>query len=254
MLRYRRSGQGPTLVLQHGFLSGSAYWENQVKAFAPDHDLIMPDLPGFGGSPTDLSATTISAMSERVVALLDHLGVERFSFLGHSMGGMIAQQIALDHGDRLDRLVLYGTSPVGETPGRFETLERSIDRLRKEGIPAAARRIVPTWFVAGTESAEYAAALQLALAADGRGAEQALRAVAAWDSRARTSSITMPTLVMCGDRDRSGPPAIALQLWGRIADADLCIVPHCAHNVHLERPDLFVRLVREFLAPLRRPQ
>ena len=94
-LHYRRAGTGPALVLVHGFLGGSSTWHGQIRRFGPTRDVIAPDLAGFGASRMAMAPDSIEGHARLVIDLVDSLGVEAFELLGHSMGGMVAQKIAL---------------------------------------------------------------------------------------------------------------------------------------------------------------
>jgi pimeloyl-ACP methyl ester carboxylesterase len=247
VLHYRRYGKGPTLVMQHGFLGGSGYWVPHLGAFGRTFDVLAPDLPGFAGSAGEPLQDSLEGLAGSVMRLMDALRVERFHMLGHSMGGMIAQQIALDHPDRVRKLVLYGTAPLGDLPRRFETLDASIARLESEGVGACADVIVPTWFVEGHAAPFYRLCHEAGRGTGVEAAVKALRAVRGWDVRHRLGEIKVPTLVLCGDRDRSIALDQAFALREGIEGSQLCIAPGCAHNVHLEKPELFGQVVREFL-------
>jgi 2-hydroxy-6-oxonona-2,4-dienedioate hydrolase len=247
MLNHRRYGQGPPLVLQHGFLGGSAYWTPQLTSFGRHFDVIASDFPGFAGSAHIEAPDSVVGFSTALVGLLDDLKIEHTALVGHSMGAMVALQTALDYPDRIERLVLYGAACMGDLPKRFETLETSLLRLQEKGVESCADRIVPTWFMAG-ETAPYFAMCREA----GRGATleatlRALRALSQWNVHERLGELTLPVLVICGDSDRSTAPDQSYILWEGIADSQLCIVPGCAHNVHLERPELFDAILLEFL-------
>ena len=247
MLNHQRHGSGPPLVLQHGFLGGAGDWLPLFATFGRHFDVIAPDFPGFAGSSEIEAPDSVAGFADALLGFLDELGIERTSLLGHSMGSMVALQIALDHPERLDRLVLYGSTCTGDLPDRFEPFEESIARLERLGVDACADFIVPTWFVDG-EAAPYFAMCREA----GRGlgtetAIRALRALGAWNVCERLGEVSVPTLVICGDLDRSTTPAQSYRLWEAIPDARLCVVPGCAHNVHLERPELFSGIVLDFL-------
>jgi 2-hydroxy-6-oxonona-2,4-dienedioate hydrolase len=248
MLNYRRAGRGRrVVVLQHGFLGGSGCWTPQMAHLEPSFDVIAPDLPGFAGSAHLTAPDGIEGLARALVELLDHLGVGRFGLVGHSMGGMVAGQLALDHPDRVERLVLYGTASSGRLPGRFETFEESVRRLEQDGIAATAERIAATWFLHGQESSFYRLCVDAGRGASLEAALTCLRAIPRWDISTRLGEIETPTLVIGADRDRSIAPAQLMQLWEGIKDAQLCIAPGSAHNLHLEKPDLFNRVLGDFL-------
>lgn len=139
-----RAGQGRPVVLVHGYLGGSAQWPGLVAALAQGHQVIAPDLPGFGAAAELPGPDMIAGFAEAVIATLDRLGIGRFALLGHSMGGMIVQQMAARHPDRIERLILYGTGPLGRMPERFEPIEVSMDRLAADGVQVTVDRICAT--------------------------------------------------------------------------------------------------------------
>jgi pimeloyl-ACP methyl ester carboxylesterase len=248
MLNYHRSGSGPTLIVQHGFFGGSGYWLPQVAALRSMFDIIAPDLPGFAASRDEPVETSIEGHARAVVQLLDALGIRRFHFLGHSMGGMIAQQIALDWPERVARLVLYGAASSGKLPDRFESLAESVRRIEEEPVDASAERIARTWFVEGEASAYFRLCVEAGRGARKEAAIAALGAIGEWDVTRRLGEIDIPTLVLCGDRDRSVRRQQAYSLLRSIRNSRLCIAPGCAHCVHLEAPEFFTHAVREFLS------
>ena len=129
----------------HGFMGGSAQWNDQTKALGEHFEIITLDLPGFGLN-SDLPAISgIGDFAAWVVAQLHDRKVSRFNLLGHSMGGMIAQEIASRVPDQVEKLILYATGAVGVLPGRFETIAESKARTQTEGARATARRIAASW-------------------------------------------------------------------------------------------------------------
>jgi pimeloyl-ACP methyl ester carboxylesterase len=247
MLHYQRTGRGPALVMQHGFMGGSGYWRAQMDAFASRFDVIAPDLAGFAGSAGEPVRTSIEGHAAALVELLDGLGVERFHLLGHSMGGMVALQLALDHPQRVSSLILYGAASRGALPERFETFEASIRRLEDEGVEACARRIASTWLIDGESSGKLALCLEAGRGTRQEAAVAALSCFRRWDVSHRLDELRMPTLIVSGDRDRSVDPKHALALWRAIRGSALCIAPGSAHAVHLDDAVLFENAVGRFL-------
>ena len=116
-----------------GNLGGSAIWQRQLNELSPDFDVIAPELPGYGDSFEGQACETIDGYAQQVLSFLSDMGVERFHLLGHSMGGMIAQQMTAMAPERVQRLICYGTGPRGVLPDRFETIEQSRMRLQSQG-------------------------------------------------------------------------------------------------------------------------
>ncbi|MSP67128.1 MAG: alpha/beta fold hydrolase [Alphaproteobacteria bacterium] len=242
-----RKGRGRTVVFQHGLLGGWQVWRAQIAAFAPYFDVIALNLPGFSDRADEAAPTTIVEIAAAQIALLDSLGVDRFSFVGHSLGGFTAQQVALTAGDRLDRLVLYGTAISSNLPGRFETHDQTIARVRRDGLEKAAPDLVASWFVAGRDDPNYGPTLELGLRSTVDAACNAIRAIQGWDATGRLGVVNAPTLVICGDRERNATPEVAYALWKALPHGRLCVLPDCAHAAHLERADFFNSVVGQFL-------
>ena len=237
----------PTLVFVHGYLGGSLQWHAQVAAFSEHFNVITPDLPGYGLNNTRVSPQTIGGYAEYVLDELDKQGVDRFYLLGHSMGGMIVQEMTARAPKRISKLILYGTGPAGVMPGRFESIEESKQRLVNEGVAASARRISAKWFVEGDKSNVYPGCADIAVAASYQAAVAGLDAMSCWSGKVALPKITAPTLVLWGDQDKSYLWAQPEALWKSIAGASLSVVPGCSHAVHLEKPALFNAILRDFL-------
>ncbi|MFZ1726242.1 MAG: alpha/beta hydrolase [Albidovulum sp.] len=247
MLAYRRKGNGPTLILVHGYLGGSSMWSAQVDEFCEKRDLICPDLAGFGDSAHLTAPDSIEGHARLVLDLLDELGISEFDLLGHSMGGMVVQEIARLAPDRIHSLILYGTGALGVLPGRFETIAQSRVRLLERGVHATARRIVATWFQNGEQAEGFALCQSLGEKASLQAALASLTAWENWDGRPYLSRILARTLVLWGSHDRSYDWSQPETLWRQIPNADIAVVPNCAHNVHMEKTRLFNALIADFL-------
>lgn len=246
-LALQRAGTGEPLVLVHGYLGGSNQWAAEMEALGRDFDVIAVDLAGYGRSRHLVAPTDMTDHARAVLAVLDRLGLERSHVLGHSMGGMVAQEMVRLAPQRIDRLVLYATGAQGSIPGRFETMARSRERLSEDGLERTARRICATWLLAREASPAYPALATLATQASVQAALAGLWAMEGWDGRAQLAAVRQPTLVLWGEHDRSyGWPQIET-LWRGIPGATLAVLPACAHALHLERPALFLTLLREFL-------
>lgn len=234
------------LVMVHGFMGGAAQWDDQRAAFP---EMITLDLPGFGGNAHLPVIDTIVGFAEWVIAELRARGVHRYHLLGHSMGGMIVQEIARRDAAHLDRLVLYATGALGVLPGRFETIADSKARAQTDGPQATARRIAATWFLAHEDAPGYAPCAEIAQQASLAAILAGLDAMQGWDGRARLGDIDAArTLVLWGDQDRTYTWAQPQQLWQDIPRTQLAVVPGCAHAVHLEKGALFNALLRDFLS------
>ena len=138
-------GEGFPLVLVHGFLGSSEMWEPQKKFLSKFFRVITPALPGFGESSNLKSLDSINVMAIKTLELLEKKEVNKFNLMGHSMGGMIVQEMSKLSSNKINKLILYSTGPVGDIPGRFEPIDISREKLKKEGIEKTAHRISKKW-------------------------------------------------------------------------------------------------------------
>lgn len=234
------------LVLVHGYLGGSAQWAQQVTLLSQYFNLVTVDLPGFGLNQTMKSPQSIRGYAEYVFGQLDQLGIEYFHLLGHSMGGMIVQEMAAMAPSRIDHLILYGTGPIGMLPNRFETIQESKRRVAADGAKATGCRIAATWFIKGEQAAQYHVCAVLAEKASLQASLAGLNAMEPWSGESYLTQIKSPTLVIWGDGDRTYQWSQPEQLWRNIAAAQLAVLPGCAHAAHLEKPHLFNQLLMDF--------
>jgi pimeloyl-ACP methyl ester carboxylesterase len=228
-------------------MGGIGYWTPVATGLRDHFDVIALDLPGFGGSNGIPAPDSLSGYAGTIFAQMDELGIDSFSLLGFSMGGMIAQQAAIDRADRLESLILYGSAGIGDLPNRFESWEASIERIQREGVEATADKTVATWFIDGINHPYYAACREACRGANKESCMKVMRAMQRWSALERLGAIVAPTLVIVGDKDRSTRPSESIVLWQGIASSQLCVLPGCAHGAHMEMPDLFNGIVRDFL-------
>jgi len=236
----------PHLVLVHGYLGGSSQWIEQVAVFSQYFHVVTVDLPGFGLNHSMESPETIRGYAEFVLNQLDRKGVEQFHLLGHSMGGMIVQEMAAMVPSRINYLILYGTGPVGMLPNRFETIEESKRRVVADGTQLTGRRIAATWFVQREQAAQYHVCAELADKVSLQASLAGLSAMEAWSGVPYLTQIKSPTLVLWGDSDRTYQWSQPEQLWNNIPAAQLGVIPGCAHAVHLEKPHVFNAVLMDF--------
>lgn len=234
------------LVLVHGFMGGSDQWHLQAP-LGTARPMIKVDLPGFGRNAQMPPIDSIEGFASWVLQQLHDQGCDRFDLMGHSMGGMIVQDMIRLAPERVRKLVLYGTGAVGVLPGRFETIETSASRAKADGPRATARRIAATWFRDREASEEYPACAAIAERSTLPAILAGLEAMKNWSGVASLGQIGSPTLILWGDCDRTYSWSQTQQLWQAINGSNLAVLPRCAHAVHLEQADVFNRIVDGFL-------
>lgn len=233
------------LVLVHGFMGGSDQWALQAPLRANRH-LITPDLPGFGHNADCDPISSIEGFARWV---LDQIEPEQFDLVGHSMGGMIVQEMVRLAPERVQKLILYGTGPVGLLPGRFEPIETSMARATRDGPVSTAKRISATWFLDYEAAPAYQACADVAIKASLATQLAGLEAMRDWSGVDNLSHIACPTLIIWGDQDRTYQWPQTEALWRNIPNTALSVIPGCAHAVHLEKPHIFNAIVTDFLDP-----
>ena len=235
------------VVFVHGFLGGSRQWQAQAEALAPELDVIAVDLPGFGENAHIEALDSIAGFAHWVLKELTARGVGQFHLIGHSMGGMVVQEMVACAPGRIKRLVLYGTGATGVLPGRFETICTSKRRAVADGSQATARRIAATWFLMREEAAAYADCAAIAEQSSLQTILAGLDAMQRWSGADRLIEFQLRTLVIWGDHDRTYSWGQTEQLWQSISGASLAVLPDCGHATHLEKPELFNKILGDFL-------
>ena len=240
-------GSGIPLVLVHGFLGSSEMWRPQINFFKDNYRVIVPALPGFGKSNKVNSCKSIEGMAKSILTSLDKKKIEHFYLLGHSMGGMIVQEIVKLAGEKILKLICYGTGPRGNIPGRFETIDVSREKLKTNGLDNTAYRIAKTWFIKEDKSKYFHLCEEAGKQTSLEAADNALVAMKNWSGIENLKNIKNETLIIWGDQDKAYNFNQVETLKENIINSDLRIVGGCSHNVHLEKPSEFNTIVSEFL-------
>jgi len=240
-------GSGTPLVLVHGFLGSSDMWSPQVNFFKDDFRVIAPALPGFGKSNELNSCDSIECMAIAILDLLEKKKIKNFNLLGHSMGGMIAQEITKLAGDKILKLICYGTGPRGNIPGRFETIDQSREKLKINGLKVTAHRIAKTWFIEEDKSKYFYLCDEAGKQTSIEATDNGLIAMKNWNGIENLKNIKNKTLIIWGDQDKAYNFNQVETLNNNILNSDLKIIKGCSHNVHLEKPEKFNVIVKKFL-------
>jgi pimeloyl-ACP methyl ester carboxylesterase len=246
---YREAGQGPPLVLLHGFLCDSRCWDSQLADLSADFRTIAWDAPG-GGVSADPPMTFRTADYAKCLAtFLNAVGVAQAHIVGLSWGGILAQEFYRLYPSRVRSLVLAGTYAGwrGSLPDEAWR-QRLEDCLRSADAPPEPliRTFVPGAF---SEHASPALLQQFSdIVRDYHPTGFRLMALssAEVDTRALLPRIDVPTLLVWGDSDRRSPLDVAEQFRAAIPNAHLLVIPNAGHVCNMERPDVFNLHVRAF--------
>ena len=222
--------------------------ELSKKFFSKHYRVIIPALPGFGESHNVKSLDSINKMARQIIDLLDQKNIDKFNLIGHSMGGMIVQEITKLIGDRVNKLICFATGSIGEIPGRFETIDETREKLKKDGIEVSFSRVPKKWFVKGDKDKNYYLCKNAVKNVSLETADNALLAMKNWRGKEDLKNIKNETLIIWGDKDTSYNFDQVDTLKKNIKNSRLEIFKDCAHNVHLEQPDQFNNLVQKFIS------
>lgn len=248
-LHYRTAGAGPGLVCLHGLGMSSALWVNQVPVFSPRYRLVLPDLRGFGlsGRPREPGAYAMQALAGDVIQLIRALGSAPVHLLGTSMGGFVAQEIALAAPELCRSLVLCHTGCRMSIPE--DVLASRVRALRDEPMDAYGRLVAAQALAPDPPEALHTWLVDLVARNDREAYTRVLvEGLSQFDASARVSGIRLPTRVIVGELDRVIPPEEGRELARRIPGADLVTIPGTGHLSYAERPELFNQAVLQFLS------
>ncbi len=262
---YLAAGEGPVVVLVHGIAGSSGTWARVLPSLAEHHTVIAPDLLGHGQSAKPRGDYSLGAYASGIRDLLTLLGHERATFVGHSLGGGVAMQLAYQFPQMCERLVLVGSGGLGQEvnpllrlvalPGAELVLPLVLSRHLHGALEGLARRVAaagigPTplggelWrsYAALTQPRDQAAFVHTVRSViDLRG-----QRVSARDRLYLAADA--PTLIVWGDRDRVIPVSHAHAAHALIPNSRLEVVKGAGHFVPLERPATFVAVLEDFLA------
>jgi pimeloyl-ACP methyl ester carboxylesterase len=262
---YRRTGDGPPLVLIHGMINSSRHWAKVADRLAADYTVIAPDLIGHGESSTPRGDYSLGAHAASIRDLLTTIGIERATIAGHSLGGGVAMQFFYQFPQRTERLILISSGGLGREVSPM--LRGAALPGAGIGLSLAANRLVigalslATWLLkrAGSDLGRQTEAIARALKPlSPPGARRAfletLRSVI--DIRGQKVSATdrlhlletTPTLIVWGERDNTIPILHGADSHAAIPHSSFETLPRAAHFPNLEDPEGLAAAIAAFLA------
>lgn len=251
-LYHQWHGHGPPLVLISGLGGKGSSWHPFLERAALRYRVLTFDSRGSGASPALEGPTSIRALARDALALLDHTGIDHAPIVGRSMGGMIAQELALLAPERVSRLALVCTA--GRSDPHLAAIFQLWAEMAERGVAPELRHRAQMAWCLGREFARDPACRQRYLerkaSAPDRAADYALqaRACGEHDALERLGALALPTLVVAGGDDRLMPASYSEELAAAIPGARLGCIPRAGHLAYLETPERFAALVLDFLA------
>jgi 3-oxoadipate enol-lactonase len=245
-------GTGDTaIVMLHGVGGGKEVWAPQLNALAgAGYRAVAWDMPGYGETPA-IEPYEMAGLARALERLLDTLEASRAVLLGHSMGGMVAQEAMTLFPEKVAGLILSCTSAAfGKPDGTWqnEFLRQRLAPLDAGGTMAdLAPKLVADMIGVNPESTGVELAIKVMSRVSSETYRKALAAIAGFDRRGALGSIPVPTLALAGEHDRTAPPALMKKMADKIPGADYVFLGSCGHLANLERPTAFNEAVLGWL-------
>jgi 3-oxoadipate enol-lactonase len=248
-LYYEMNGKtGPALVLAHGRGGNAASWWQQVPAFRDDHRVITIDHRGFARS-TCADGHHLDHFTGDMLALLDHLEVDRAVLVGQSMGGRTALGMAVHHPERVSGIVLSCTA-AGLMIPEVEATQAARQQIPR-GIEAPTAALAPSFREAQPAMTFLYEQLRAMSPPQGPLFRESLARLDGGVTPADLEGFAIPTLVISGEHDPLYPHAVLEAVTAAIPGARLTHLPGAGHSPYWEMPETFNALVRDFVAGLR---
>lgn len=250
-LNYELTGKNgaPVVMLSHSLGLNLAMWNPQRDALEPHYQVLSYDMRGHGASDVSEGAYTLEQLADDALGLLDALEIDRVHIVGLSIGGMIAQAMALKRPDRLHTMVLCSTSTYLPPPALPIVRER-IETARNEGLQALVDSTLERWFTptyARQQTEMLARIRHQFLSTSVAGYIGCSEAIGKLNFMEQLSKISLPTLIMVGAKDPGTPVAASEAIHERIKGSNLVIISSASHLSNIEQPGLFISHLLEFL-------
>jgi len=252
-LHYVEAGQGPVVVLVHGFPFNHRIWDAQVRDLGADYHVLAPDLRGFGESQAPESGYGMDDFAGDIVALLDRRGIERAVWVGHSMGGYITLAALRRWPERVAAAAFVATHARPDSPEKKLQRETSADNVMLNGVSDIAFTMMGTIFAPDVDRQSMMAQniYEIMVASPPQAIAGALRGMAARpDARPMLGTLAIPALVIAGEDDETVDAALTRELADLLPGARLVVIPGAGHMPMVEQPDATSAALREFLASL----
>jgi 3-oxoadipate enol-lactonase len=245
-------GSGPTVLMLHGIGGGHLSFAPQVETLASNgYRAVAWDMPGYGRS-APIEPYTFKGLAERCIMLIESLKSGDVVLVGHSMGGMVAQEVVARRPELVSRLVLCGTSaafgkPDGEWQSNF-IRDRTAPLDAGQTMGELAQMLVPQMVGPAAMPEGVKLAQHCMAQVNPSTYRRALQALLTFDRRADLARIHVPTLLVAGENDRTAPPAVMKKMAQAIAGSTYLELPGIGHLQPLEAPDEFDAAILSFLA------
>jgi 3-oxoadipate enol-lactonase len=250
--KFTTLGGGPTVLMLHGIGGGHLAFAPQVETLGSSgYRAIAWDMPGYGHS-APIEPYTFKGLAQSCIALIEGLRCGAVTLVGHSMGGMVAQEVVARRPELVDKLVLCGTSPsFGKPDGDWQrdfVAQRTAPLDAGQTMAQLAEVLVPQMVGPGSLPEGVKLATHCMGLVNPSTYRRALEALVTFDRRANLANIHVPTLLVAGEHDRNAPPAVMKKMAAAITHSTYIEMAGIGHLQNLEAPEEFDALLLNFLA------
>ena len=252
-IHYKDEGArtGECLLFLNSLGTDLRIWDDVVPAFHAAYRIIRMDKRGHGMSDAPQGPYSIPQLARDVLALIDHLGIEKATLIGDSVGGMIALAFAIEWPERVSRLVLCDTAAK---IGQADYWNERIAALRQSGIEPIADGVLERWFspqYIANNRAGYAGYRNMLTRTPLAGYIGVCEAIRDADMREAAQRVEIPTLVVCGAQDRATPPEMVRGLAERMPNAEFLLIENAGHIPSIEQPQALSNGIETFLKEIK---
>ena len=236
----------PWLVLSHSLACSVRMWDPQIAAFKDRYRILAYDMRGHGASTAPSGPYTLDMLADDILGLMKHLNIQKASYCGLSIGGMIGQTLALRGKGPFERMVLADTTHA-QPPEALKQWEDRIRIAESKGMAGLLDSTMERWFTPPFRSSPAARKIaELILATPVAGYIGCGRAIMGLNTTARLKDIRLPVLAITGEQDGAAPGT--KHIGASIPGAKFVNIPQASHIANVEQPEAFNRALREFLS------
>lgn len=242
------------IVLIHGFPFSHEMWQSQVELLRNDFRVVSYDVRGHGSSAVGDGQYMLEFFVDDLIALLDHLKIDKTIVCGLSMGGYVALRSVERNPERFSAMILCDTSSEADTNEAKLRRAASIMAVKREGVKAFAETLLKTVFAPESLQRKVDAVQMIRRLIESNSSTGICGTLLALASRTETTSslpqMNLPTLILVGEVDKLTPPSISEMMQRKLPSSELYIIPSAAHLSNLENPAEFNKRLRDFLKKL----
>ncbi|MFM8546782.1 MAG: alpha/beta fold hydrolase [Betaproteobacteria bacterium] len=248
-INYRIDGDGPWLTLAHPLAAELGIWAPQMPVLTPHFRVLRFDFRGHGTTSSTPAPYSLGQLARDALGLFDHLGIQKSHWVGLSMGGMVAQVLALQRPGVLNRMVIADST--SRRPANAAAMWGERIRLARErGMAAIAQPTLERWFTAPfrnkhPEIMDWVAAQIERTSLEGYCGSCA--AIAEIDTLDHLGKIGSPALIMVGEHDHGTPPEMSRQMHEHWPESEFFMIPDASHIGNIEQAEIFNLKIAEYL-------